>query len=185
RARKRPTTARQRQRAADETGKLHEAPPGPAHPRVEDFAGIDRRLPAGQAITEAAPDCERQRGPVLRAHQLAEARVLRLGAWFGPRRKPRLEYRLAGGREGDGGHTRRTPCRYFFASPSRPTTRVPRRISAASLGLGTVSICACQRSSASTKVRRSCRRLLAMGCSFGSRSASATQALSAATAGSI
>ena len=58
-------------------------------------------------------------------------------------------------------------------------------MSAASFGFGTVSICAYQRSMVSTKPSMSLSRLAATGCSFGSRSASATQALSASTAGSI
>ena len=52
---------------------------------------------------------------------------------------------------------------------------MPSRISAASFGFGTVSICAYQRSIVSTKASMSLSRWAATGCSLVSRSASATQ----------
>src|SRR5215475_10209202 len=52
--------ARQRQRTADEARGLGEPPARPAHPRFQDLAGIDDRLPAGEALAEAAADRERQ-----------------------------------------------------------------------------------------------------------------------------
>src|SRR5262249_9464128 len=50
----------QRKRTADETRDLGEPPARPAHPRFQDFAGIDDRLPSGEALAEAAADRERQ-----------------------------------------------------------------------------------------------------------------------------
>src|SRR5262249_47918702 len=44
------SVACQRQRAADETRNLGEPPARPAHPRFQDFAGIDDRVPAGEAL---------------------------------------------------------------------------------------------------------------------------------------
>src|SRR5262245_36398253 len=54
------SVACQRQRTADETRDLGEPPARPAHPRFQDFAGIDDRLPSGEALAEAAADRERQ-----------------------------------------------------------------------------------------------------------------------------
>src|SRR5215831_14202664 len=52
--------ARQRQRTADEACDLGEPPAGPAHPRFQDLAGADDRLPSREALAEAAADRERQ-----------------------------------------------------------------------------------------------------------------------------
>src|SRR5215472_1319680 len=52
--------ARQRQRTADEACGLGEPPAWPAHPRLQDPAGVDDRLPYGEAFAEAAADRERQ-----------------------------------------------------------------------------------------------------------------------------
>src|SRR5262249_45419865 len=65
--------ARQWQRTADETRGLGEPPARPARPRFQDLAGIADRLPAGEALAEAAADRERQGGPGLFRHQRTEA----------------------------------------------------------------------------------------------------------------
>src|SRR5262245_3772424 len=182
--------AGQRQWAADQTCGLGEPPAGAAHPGVQDLAGVDHRASAHEPLAEAAADRERQRGPVLVGHQRAEAHIAQLRAGFGFRLGRQLRFRpaieTAVEFEGESWRTHGALlANYFLPSGSRPTIRVPRRMRAASLLFGTVSICACQRSSDSTKVSRSVSRLRATGWSFGSDSASATQALSAPTAGSI
>src|SRR5262245_23031646 len=83
--------ARDRQRSADETRGLRQQPAGPAHPGVEDFARVDHGASTGEALAEAAADRERQRGPVLVAHQRAEADIAQLGTDFGFRLGCRLE----------------------------------------------------------------------------------------------
>src|SRR5215831_2712263 len=67
--------ARQRQRTADETCGLGEPPARLAHPRFQNFARVDDRLPAGEALTEAAADREREREPFLLRHQSPEAEI--------------------------------------------------------------------------------------------------------------
>src|SRR5262249_36100771 len=52
--------ARQRKRTADEAGGLGEPPASPAHPRFQNLAGVDDRLPSRDALAEAAADRERQ-----------------------------------------------------------------------------------------------------------------------------
>src|SRR5215475_1356226 len=52
--------ARQRQRTADEACGLGEPPARPAHPRFQNLAGVDDRLPSRDALAEAAADRERQ-----------------------------------------------------------------------------------------------------------------------------
>src|SRR2546426_1093241 len=69
------STARQRKRPAYETCGLGKPPAGPTRPRFQDFAGVDDRLPAGEALAEAAADCEREREPFLFRHQRAEAEI--------------------------------------------------------------------------------------------------------------
>src|SRR6516162_2235204 len=54
------SVACQRQRTADETRDLGEPPARAAHPRLQDFAGVDDRPAAGEALAEAAADRERQ-----------------------------------------------------------------------------------------------------------------------------
>src|SRR5262245_62124467 len=51
---------RRRQWTADEARGLGEPPARPAHPRFQDLAGVDDRLPSGEALAEAAADRERQ-----------------------------------------------------------------------------------------------------------------------------
>src|SRR6266516_5323797 len=51
---------RQRQRTTDETRGLGEPPARPAHPRFQDLAGVDDRLPCGEALAKTAADRERQ-----------------------------------------------------------------------------------------------------------------------------
>src|SRR5262249_56510635 len=69
----------QRKRTADETRDLSEQPARPAHPRFHDFAGIDDRLPAGEAPAEAAADREWEREPFRFRHQCAEAEITQFG----------------------------------------------------------------------------------------------------------
>src|SRR5215813_3510362 len=76
--------ARQRQRTADETGSLGEPPACRAHPRFQDFAGVHDRLPAGEALAEAASDREREREPFLLSHQRPEPEITQFVPWFGP-----------------------------------------------------------------------------------------------------
>src|SRR6516225_5555550 len=47
-------------RTADEARGPGEPPARPAHPRFQGLAGVDDRLPSGEALAEAAADCERQ-----------------------------------------------------------------------------------------------------------------------------
>src|SRR5215469_4399605 len=76
------SVACQRQRTADETRDLSEQPARPTHPRFHDFAGIDDRLPAGEAPAEAAADREREREPFRFRHQCAEAEITQFRPWF-------------------------------------------------------------------------------------------------------
>src|SRR5262249_22885474 len=78
------SVAGQRQRAADEPRGLSEPPARPAHPGSHDCAGIDDRLPAGEAPAEAAADREWEREPFRFRHQRAEAEITQFGPWFGP-----------------------------------------------------------------------------------------------------
>src|SRR5262249_61511281 len=55
--------ARQRQRTADEARGLGEPPAGPAHPRFQDLAGVEDRLPSRDALAEAASGRGRPWGP--------------------------------------------------------------------------------------------------------------------------
>src|SRR5262249_39195833 len=179
--------ARQRQRTADEACGLGEPPARPAHPRFQDLAGVDDCLPSRDALAEAAADRERQGGPVLFRHQRTEAQITYFDPWFRAWLRPRLRFRASEDfRGGCGRAHRRLPGDYFrLLNGMRLTMRVPRRMSAASFDFGTVSICMYQRSSVSTNASMSLSRLRAKGCSLGSPSASATQALSVSPAGSI
>src|SRR5262249_9370896 len=75
--------ARQRQRTADEACGLGEPPACPAHPRLQDLAGVDDRLPSGEALAEAAADRGREREPFRFRHQRAEAEITQFRPWFG------------------------------------------------------------------------------------------------------
>src|SRR5262249_51655605 len=139
--------------------------------------------PFGKPLGEAPAHGHGQRSPIRVGQQRAEAQVgqglitgATEGVFFcrecgpcphsGPRNTERDDYlALSDGRK-----------RMTFA---------PSRISRASFGLGMVSICAYQRSTVWVNSSISLSRLDATGCTEGSPSAPATQALSAASAGSI
>src|SRR5215510_2484358 len=170
--------ARERQRPPDRSQGLRPQPAQVAHRGFEHLAGVERGRAVGEALAEAPPDRGRQRLPVLRSHQRAKARVATIVVARATERG--FQYRGFDAHE----HVLLAHPYLLFPSGKSATMRVPSRISAASFGLGTVNICAYQRSRLSTKLSISLSRLPATGSSARSPSASATQDLSASTAGS-
>src|SRR6202048_151299 len=174
------------QGTAEKTCNLDKPPAGAAHPRFHDLADIDQRLAAREAFAEPPPDWKGQGSPLLFRHQGAEAHIADLDLYMIYRRRivdmlwvwSCFEHRH---RER---HDTVSRCYLCLPSGSRLTIRVPRRTSAASFGLGTVSIRAYKRSSIYTRAIISLGRLAASGWSLASCSACATQDRNASTAGS-
>jgi hypothetical protein len=133
---------------------LRKQPAGVAHPRFQDFAGIDHGAAVGEALGEAAADRRGQRHPFVVWHQRAEAKIGQRVVRAGQNHMPHMLGNLHVGQCHGPLHRHATEpltsAHFFLPNERKVTILVPSRTSAAICVRGTFFIWPAQRSMVST-----------------------------------